>query len=382
MKMKCPYCNEETGNLSGKCPVCGEKIPLCATLKEIFQQAFSKLKENKKTVLISVISIIAALIIISGIIFGYGAIKESINSPVYKSIVEKDFDEFNEEEISGKEALNIINELNDDMLELLKSKTFKSRKGHVFKTFLDDLSYYTDVYGDQTGEYVNGDGYDENIYNDMMSGKILSFDGIQIKPIVAFDKKYSVNYVETIELISPKTPSIKYSYGGEGWFAPVINYEYIKEEYSKYLPKDWSDYVDILVKMDNDLNGNSLINDGGITVEPKVIVDWIVEYQEFLKKHPKFMLKDKISDRIDFYSSFVLMTSYITFGYEDVPELQPEGKKFFELYLEKADKKTEMYQLIERGYQILKDNNYRKTREYDDFLDEFSKDHNLEGLTT
>ena len=54
MKMKCPYCNEETGNLSGKCPVCGEKIPLCATLKEIFQQAFSKLKENKKTVLISV----------------------------------------------------------------------------------------------------------------------------------------------------------------------------------------------------------------------------------------------------------------------------------------------------------------------------------------
>ena len=382
MKMKCPYCNEETGNLSGKCPVCGEKIPLCATLKEIFQQAFSKLKENKKTVLISVISIIAALIIISGIIFGYGAIKESINSPVYKSIVEKDFDEFNEEEISGKEALNIINELNDDMFELLKSKTFKSRKGRVFKTFLDDLSYYTDVYGDQTGEYVNGGGYDENIYNDMMSGKILSFDGIQIKPIVAFDKKYSVNYVETIELISPKTPSIKYSYGGEGWFAPVINYEYIKEEYSKYLPKDWSDYVDILVKMDNDLNGNSLINDGGITVEPKVIVDWIVEYQEFLKKHPKFMLKDKISDRIDFYSSFVLMTSYITFGYEDVPKLQPEGKKFFELYLEKADKKTEMYQLIERGYQILKDNNYRKTREYDDFLDEFSKDHNLEGLTT
>lgn len=187
---------------------------------------------------------------------------------------------------------------------------------------------------------------------------------LHVIPIMLDKSEYpdSVNRIKTLKITKPQTPFIKMSYGGEGYFVAEVNYEYLNKKYSKYLSPALKDYLAIRQKEEKDMNYHTYYIDGAVGVSRTVLTDWIIAWQNFRKKYPKFK-PDEMDRILNLYTSDFISSTYTTFDYIN-NNLLPEAKKDYEVFLKKVDPKSDEYKAVEKCYSVLKAHNYKETNEF------------------
>ena len=169
--------------------------------------------------------------------------------------------------------------------------------------------------------------------------------------------------------IKPNIGSIYMTYFGEGtlWFK--INFEYLKKKYSLYLSDEMNEYMDIRIKQDNDLGHSPLYNDGYLTVEEDVLLQWVLDLQRFINKYPNFALNRNIKKNINQYTSDIVLNQS-TFN-RQTNILNKKAQKVYQDYINKADKETEEYNFVLKAFHILQKNDFKYSNELSELYQNF-----------
>lgn len=304
----CPYCGGVIKKVAIKCKHC----------KALLNKEQSNNTNTNKKKTATVISII--LICIGIGVVGCKAYIDYISDPTYKTIVKhEDIDYWKCSDTSISIANKIIIQ-NNDLVELMKSKAPKAKKGIVFNTYIDNIDYYGLAIGDKIS---NGDtqGFKFNKKSKIEAPKLLMYD--------------SNNH-------------------GDEWNRFIIlstDYTHLNKTYANYLGKDWQEYLNIKQSHYEEWkainqNYSKYNHEQGL----KKDFDNIILTEAFHKKHPKF---ERIND-IDplEYTKNVIMTCF-------------RGKvskniiiDAFEDYFKRADIETASYKYLQEAYNIMKNNDF------------------------
>ncbi len=198
--MKCPFCKEEIENYTKECTICGEKIPFVYNL-------IVKIKNSKKVIIISALSLFI-LIVLVALCSNY---HQYVNDPTYKSIqVCNKTDRYN----YPTSAYNIMQDVikqNAEIYLLLTSKEPQKKKENVFKTYLENITFLSEV----------------------LSYKITEGDTKGI----SFDKD--------INITSPYLPMYYTDWWEENAELTVkVNTEYLESMYSQYVRQTLNEYLE------------------------------------------------------------------------------------------------------------------------------------------
>ncbi len=91
------------------------------------------------------------------------------------------------------------------------------------------------------------------------------------------------------------------------YFHPIVDAKYLKQKYGQYLSKSVNDFLQLQIIFNEDLNNRTYSNVINEWYEGEkypfankeiLLSKWIKSYEDFLKKYPKFPLKDYINDSI------------------------------------------------------------------------------------
>ena len=365
--MKCPYCKEEIDENVNICPVCGEKIYFIFRFLDM-------INHHKKPITIVLLALILLYLLIFGGIKAYNSISKQMNNPTYKTIIEHETISAKDNPLYASDAINILNKQSADLMELLKSKQSKRRKNNVFSTFYENLIYYNNVVIERTGG-------ETSIWNPRFErGKKDFISGLIIEPIMEKD------YIGPagLKIITPSADYIEFISAGEGYFVTTINYNYIYNTYSEYLDKNWKEYLEIRKKERNDLGDSSYYDDGCIMPSKQKLMEWIISWQNFQKKYPKFKSKEIDILLSRYTADFILgyENSYgITFeDYSDNAKLRPEAKTDYETFLKKVNPKTKEYKIVEKCYNALKTHDFKDNKEFSAYLEEWRNKYSDENI--
>ena len=170
--------------------------------------------------------------------------------------------------------------------------------------------------------------------------------------------------------INPKIDSIYMTYIGEGSFWFKVHFEYLKKKYSLYLSDEMNEYLDIRIKQDIDLNHSPVLSDAYLSVGEDVLLKWILDFQNFMEKYPKFELNKEIKKDIRLYTS-ELVWNKSTFNIQ-TNRVDSKTQKVYQDYINKADKNTEEYKFVRKAYYILKKNDFKYSDEFNELYQNFS----------
>ena len=209
--MKCPYCKEEIERFSKVCNVCGEHIaPIYSILDLLKEKSPNIIKWFK----ISAVSIIAFVLLITGIIFTVKIISENrLTDNGYKSIQLTYTPEG-----SLHDAFSVISQQEQDLIKFLTKSKNPEDNSRLFGIFMDNLEkarqYFFDNYN-----------YD----------KSLSEQGL-----ITTTKISGANQ-NLVKITSPDLNVFKA--GKRGAIGLMIDYDYIITTFCPYLTEDWKEYL-------------------------------------------------------------------------------------------------------------------------------------------
>lgn len=360
--MICPHCREKIEDNLDICPICGEKI-LSVVIDKKLKSFEDLIKEiiSCRPFKITIIAILAILII-SIVTIGLNNLQNAdpLNA-TYKSITQT----VNTEDMDFRGAIQAIYNLEKDLSSYFTEDHSIKNNDKLFLLFLRDIHEYSKVAtidATENIDFFDDSKIDKNFYIEQ---------GILFK--YKYDEDGGFNN-HTFILISPSLNSIKYVSEGEGSIGPKINYKNLTNLYSRYLSKELQDYLKIKCIEEKDLNGSNYFAYGsGAAVNSDKLVDWIVYWQDFLKKYPKFIMKQQIKKNIAWYSSELVYTKYGTFCSldDDIIELDKHAKKSYEDALARFDKKSKEYKDVKKIYDYLKKNNFKV--KWQDFQEKYNK---------
>ena len=167
--------------------------------------------------------------------------------------------------------------------------------------------------------------------------------------------------------INPKTDLFEFQVNNVS--VTRINEKYLKERYSAYLNKSWQDYLFLSTKNRVQTEASS-----GLSEDESTIVNWIVEWQNFLSKYPDFRLNDEIKAEIKYLTSEIIYHEY-TFEYTDDGSMAKDSQKGYEEFLSKANKNTDEYKVVKACYDELKKNKFKASKEFFRLLYEYSQNY-------
>ncbi|MCM1264729.1 MAG: zinc ribbon domain-containing protein [Candidatus Gastranaerophilales bacterium] len=391
---KCPICNEVLNISKEKtCPYCKEKITedvtVCPACGESLQskKINIKLGKNCKKYLLIVIAVLLALLGITQIISRYETLYYKANVSYF-------------EELNISQVVNFggmygkftkLSSCEKDILKpYLEAKHLKQNKDKIFlayyETLLSCLNKFNEI--NASNEDSNGLGYYLEYSNQQLAnGKPVSFGyehgqneygrKMRFTPIMgkAHDE-YSGEYmcIKEIKITEPDVPQLKISYSGEGVFEAELNYGYLYNTYAKYLGSAWKDYLSIKSKEQKDLDSNTYYIDGALNPSMHALTEWIIAWQTFSKKYPKFMT-DKIEKDLRRYTADFMVSTYRTFDYSD-DRLIPEAKKSYEAFLKKVNSNTKEYKIVNKCYSLLKLHDYKANDEFYACVSEYENKEN------
>lgn len=269
--MKCPYCKEEIERFSKVCNVCGEHIaPIYSILDLLKEKSPNIIKWFK----ISAVSIIAFVLLITGIIFTVKIISENrLTDNGYKSIQLTYTPEG-----SLHDAFSVISQQEQDLIKFLTKSKNPEDNSRLFGIFMDNLEkarqYFFDNYN-----------YD----------KSLSEQGL-----ITTTKISGANQ-NLVKITSPDLNVFKA--GKRGAIGLMIDYDYIITTFCPYLTEDWKEYFNLSKQLDKDL-AVAHYNDDGISMI-QAYAKWAKKWKEFTNKYPNFHMNGCLYETIQEYEGIV-----------------------------------------------------------------------------
>lgn len=263
----------------------------------------------------------------------------------------------NYNETPQKNDINTLLEAEKQISTFLKqSKESKSVNNIVFISFLNILKSYTKREFSFNIE-ENGD----EVYLGTLQGKYIKL-GIN---------KYGYKY-GYYKITNPEINSIFFNYVGEGYYSSLINYRYLRDAYSIYLDSDMQKYLDIKCKQVEDLEYNELYSDGYLNANAFKIKDWILDLQDFIKSYPQFILNKEVKDEIHSYVSMLMWDDKHTFDFE-TNKITTESYDAYIDFLEHTDKNTTEYKVVKKAFTILKYNNFKMSKTFENFVQKYNE---------
>lgn len=147
------------------------------------------------------------------------------------------------------------------------------------------------------------------------------------------------------------------------------NYRYVPNYmYLNNLPKSkmWDDYIKLKLKeykiINKDKNIPTNYHYEGITYDIKYVPKWIIQRRKFLTKYPDFPLRNVIEDEIymllidlmDDKNQVWIYTQYST-------QINENIIKYYKYFLKHSNKDTFEYEIINKWYCLLQENNFKMT---------------------
>jgi len=372
----CPICNENLNKVeTKKCPYCFEEIP---TNTKVCPACGEQLKKNvkiqiDKKILIMLASLIFIFLVILGtigsfLILEYGAYKETV---LRFTISQKDtIKNYN----LLYDTLSEINNKEKFFKEYISKKHLQKNKDMAFNAFYNMLLESASIFNEVNWNYE----YDEQIsyFNPTLEKGDWDIFGYEIersiKVVPLMKKDEYGEHIDEVKITSPKVPYIKLVYCGEGLIGAEVDYNYLYETYSKYLSAPWSDFLKIKAKEQKDMNGGSYYQDAALTPSMHNLMEWIMAWQDFRQKYPKFM-SDKIEEYLVRYTSDFMSNLYGTFNLLD-EKLYPEAQKAYEEFLKKVNPNSKEYKAVDKCYTVLKEHNFKRTNEFSVCISEWSNE--------
>lgn len=262
------------------------------------------------------------------------------------------------EKLSPLEIIKKINQLSDDYNTYIVQNFDEISKKYPKNTKKQDKLY---------SEYLRKIEYYSNLLNNNLelamyelsvnrtNTSIIYKDKVGYK--VQFDNIKDLNIVSS-EVFNPHCPVLKIIHIGEGWFSTTVNYDYLAK-HKNQLGSAMQEYLDLRKKEQSILKNQDLWLDGGyVCASMSTLTDWIVMWQDFLNKYPKFYLKDKIEDDICRYAYYFVVNDFTPTTFT----LPDESKKAYQYFFNKVKPKSESaeaYAFVKRCYEMLEMDNFK-----------------------
>lgn len=369
--VKCPYCNEEIDTNLKICPYCGENL-----------KTNLKFKYNK-----DVLSISLFVFLIAILIFSLSLITLNYENKSYEKFVNN---------IKSIETLNItdftqlydllteVSKEGNDLKKYLSELHLKSNKDKAFLAYFKKLFTTIEIFNEVNEQSYYGLGYYISTANPFLNeGKpdYLGHDPkkyIKIIPVMekAHDKYYGdYDFIKEVKIAKPEVPFLKLLYSGEGVFVAGCNYDYISNTYSKYLSKAWQNYLTIKQKEEKDLKGGTYYQDGALNPSMKTLINWIIDWRNFLDNNNKFILNDEINQALKTYTADFMFNTYQTFDFNE-EKLLPQAREAYEEFLKKVNPKTKEYEAVNKCYFSLKTHNFKLNEDFKSCVENYVDDNN------
>ena len=314
-------------------------------------------------------------VIIGGIV-AYGSEDSSTKTAIYSMYT---VPPYKEKQSTYTDVYNTLLEQkkNEKILKnYLKDTHLTANKDKVFESYYNRLISCCNFFNDVCYS-VEGDIQSLTSWNPRLSKGEKEIFGsyyeksIHITPIME-KNEFGDDTIKTLKITSPQVPFMKIIYAGEGFFESKVDYQYLYDNYAKYLTSAYSDYLKIRLKEDTDMNGVAYYNDAALTVTKLKLMDWIMVWQKFREKYPAFKTEE-VEQRLHLYTSDFMVayenSFFMTFDTDN--NLLPEAKKDYETFLKTVNPNTPEYKMVEKYYAVLKKNKYKYTNEVSVCLDEW-----------
>ena len=194
------------------------------------------------------------------------------------------------------------------------------------------------------------------------------FSKLQMKFIKATDV-LNEKYTENIDINDPyykdnwvKLPCV------EGSYFYAVNSGYLQKKYGKYLSPAYNEWLKFILKRE------SVMQDGGLTVPPDTLREYIISLEKFIKQYPEFVLIDDAQDFLESYLMTYLegIDNSPIFDKWNTQKMLPEFKSSYEKFLSE-NKDSKYYPMVEELYNKAKENDFTWDRDFDTWLYEYHK---------
>lgn len=176
-------------------------------------------------------------------------------------------------------TLSAIGQQEQDLIVFLKKSKREQDNSKLFAIFIDNVN--------KTRKY-----FSDNYYN---SDKSLDEQGIITATNVS-DANPNPS-----QITSPPINTLKL--GFRGCMGLTINYDYVLEVYTPYLPKDWREYFELSKQQDKDLQIADYNDDAKSLI--RAYSKWAKKWQVFTKNHPDFHMNGDINKMVLEYKEYV-----------------------------------------------------------------------------
>ena len=350
----CPFCGETINSQAQKCKYCGEWLDNKAISKNsIFSKNFIKI----------ILTTLIFLFIVSMLVLGYKLYQNryQIDEISYKNItyIGSNVDNLTIG-LSPMQLMAEIKKQENDLKEYLTGNHSIKEKTGVFRLYYKNLNLLTNILNSDAHWYPELCVEDTSKESNSVLINILKRHGINVTP--EYDSYAQESIADYFNMVNPQIDTLKLIYFEGGCYGFNINDNNIAENYAKYLNKSWQDYLNNKKQMydilehQNYFCGNAPIPDTSIKFAKGYII-----WSDFLKKYPKFELKEEIQDKMNLYGENILYKGTYAFErseYNKDGKLRQDIRDGCEYFLKHANKNTDIYKQIQKDYEILKNNNF------------------------